>query len=265
MVQNSFRIRPCCLIAFIFIAFACGGRSISAQLGLLSNRGQAPQAKSQAELDLYLKIVTDTTSQSILKDVGDFASQFPKSDLLGVAYQYQMHAFEDLGDFEGMIEAGQKALLANPDNINTLLTLAPAISNHVAGSGDSDKLLRQAEGYARRILVAVDQIKPPRQIPLEQWEATKRGMQSRAHEVLGVIAINRTQPMIAVDEFKAAINFAPSSEGSLYFRLGVACVYAGERVDARKYLLRAIELGPESVRQLAQNEIGMLDKKSTLK
>jgi tetratricopeptide (TPR) repeat protein len=265
MAQNRFSVRACRLTAFIFFSLVCGGGSLRAQLGLLSNRNQAPQAKSQIELDLYLKILTDTTSQNVLRDVDDFAFRFPKSDLLGVAYQYQMHAFEDLGNFEGMVEAGQRALLANPGNINTLLTLAPAIANHVTSGGDSAKLLEQAEGYARRILTAVDEIKPPRQIPLEQWETTKRGMQLRAHEVLGVVAIDRNQPVIAIDEFKTAISFAPTPDGSQYFRLGIACASAGERTNAKKYFLRAAELGPESVRQLAQDQIKKLDEKSTSK
>lgn len=265
MAQNSLSIRCCRLPAFISFALVCGTASLQAQLGLLSNRSQAPQAKSQVELDLYLKISTDTTSQNVLRDVDDLASQFPKSDLLGVAYQYQMHAFEDLGNFEGMVEAGQKALLANPDNINTLLTLAPAIANHVTRGTDSAKLLGQAEGYARRVLIVVNEIKPPRQIPLEQWETTKQGMQSRAHEVLGVVAIDRNQPVIASDEFKTAIGLAPTPEGSQYFRLGIACSSAGERSSAKKYLLQAVELGPESVRQLAQKELRRLEEKGTSK
>ena len=265
MAQNSFGIRFCRLIVFMSLAFVCSGSSLQAQLGLLSNRSQAPQAKSQVELDLYLKIVTDTRSQSVLRDFNDFAAQFPKSDLLGFAYQYHMHAFEDLGEFEEMVEAGRKALLANPDNINTLLTLAPAIANHATDGKDSAKLLGQAEEYARRILIAVNEIKPPRQIPLEQWETTKRGMQSRAHEVLGVVAVDRNQPAIAADEFKTAIHLAPAPEGSQYFRLGIACASAGERARAKEYFLQAVELGPEPVRQLAQSEIRKLDEKSTAK
>jgi len=237
---------------------------LEAQLGPLSNPARAPQAKSQKELDLYLKILTDATPQSVLKDSDAFASQFPESELLGIAYQYEMHAFKDMDNFEGMVTAGQKALLANPDNLNTLLTLAPAMANRASQVKNADKLLGQAEEYARLILSAVEKVKPPLQTSLEKWEATKRGMQSQAHEVLGVVAIDRGQYAIAIDQFKTAISLAPTPMGSQYFRLGLAFAAAGERDSAKEHLLHAAELGPQPVRKLALVEINkLMEKKSS--
>jgi hypothetical protein len=41
-----------------------------------------------------------------------------------------MHVYESLDNLDEMLKAGQRTLLKNPDNLNTLLPLATAIANH---------------------------------------------------------------------------------------------------------------------------------------
>src|ERR1700682_4782 len=79
---------------------------IEAQFGPLARPGQAAQARSQEELDFYLEIVGATDNRVVVQKVRIFASEFPKSELLGAAYQYQLRAFEQLNDFDGMLAAG---------------------------------------------------------------------------------------------------------------------------------------------------------------
>jgi hypothetical protein len=102
---------------------------LAAQFGPLSSPAQAPQAKSQAELDAYLEIISATEAPDIVKKVDVFASQYPGSAFLGLAYQTQTLAFQRLGDFDGSVSAGEKSLSENPQNTKTLLMLAAIIAN----------------------------------------------------------------------------------------------------------------------------------------
>jgi tetratricopeptide (TPR) repeat protein len=244
---------------WILIAILIGGIGVnppvSAQLGPLSSREHAPQARSQDELDSYLLILRDTDPVGILRDTDSFLKQFPHSELLGSAYQYRMRAFEQLGDYDGMLASGRIGLLENPDNINTLLTLAPAIANRATQDRRYREELSLAQEYAQRALAGLEKVRPPHQTPLETWEKQKHEMQCRAREVLGVVALDRREFTEAAHELQLAVQLATKPEGAQYLRLALALLSAGDRSGALTNLQRAAELGPDQVRQVAQQQM----------
>src|SRR5882724_9554094 len=233
---------------------------LEAQFGPLTSPGQAAQARSQDELDSYLEIVSATDASVIVQKVKTFVSTFPKSELLGAAYQYQLQAFEQLNDFDGMLAAGEKALTADPDTMNTLLALAPAMANRAAARPDRIQLLSQAEAYAHRALDGIDKIKIPRELSIEQWNIRKHEMQSDAHGVLGVVAFQRGQFQPAISELEMAISIAPRPAGVQFLRLGLALAAAGKKDDAEQKLRRAAELGPDPVHNVALNQLKRLNE-----
>jgi tetratricopeptide (TPR) repeat protein len=222
--------------------------------------GQAAQARSQEELDAYLQIVKATEPHDVAQKVDAFALAYPKSELLGLAYQNQVHAFEQLNDFDQMLGAGEKALQANPDNLNTLLMLAPAMASRADHRPDRAQLLAQAESYANRALQGIEKTRLPHKVSLEHWTIEKREMQSQAHEVLGMVAFQRGQAPAAIAEFQTAISLSPASEGVQFLRLGLALISHGENPAAGNALRRAAELGPASVRALAVASLEKLKK-----
>jgi tetratricopeptide (TPR) repeat protein len=233
-------------------------RPAFAQLGPLSDPAQAPQAKTQQEFDDYLQIVADADPRQVLRQVNAFARAFPDSQLLGIAWQYQMHAFQQLNDFDGLLHAGTRALASNPSNLNTLLTLAPAIANVAMQRPDRQSLLAQARTYATNALAAIDKTRLPREMPLEQWEAEKKKMQAQAHETVGVVALDEADIPTAIHEFETAIALQPAPDGAAYLRLGLAYAEARRVDDAKNTLRRAAELGPDAVRSLALSQIKAL-------
>jgi tetratricopeptide (TPR) repeat protein len=248
------------LTLVLWLALSRMAAPLAAQLGPLASPGQAAQARSQEELDAYLEIVSATDPRVILQKVTVFVGAFPKSELLGAAYQYQLQAFEQLNDFDGMLAAGEKALAADPDSLNTLLALAPAMATRAAGRPDRAQLLSQAESYAHRALDGVEKIRVPHELSIEQWNARKREMQSGAHGVLGVVALQRGQFQPAVNELEVAIGLASQPQGVQFLRLGLALASSGKKDDAEKKFLRAAELGPDSVRSVALDQLKRMTK-----
>ena len=244
-------------VAF-FWALAGMPRCPEAQFGAFVSPGLAAQARSQNELDSYLEIVTATNSREVLQKVQAFISEFPTSELLGAAFQYQLQAFERLNDFDGMLSAGEKALAGNPDNLDTLLTLAPALADHAAGRLDETRLLSQAEFYAQRALDGIDKVRIPHDLSIEEWNSQKREMRSVAHGALGVVALRRGQLKMAVGELEMAISLASRPQGVQFLRLGLALAAAGKKQDAEQKLNRAAELGPDTVRDLALDQLKKL-------
>jgi tetratricopeptide (TPR) repeat protein len=246
------------LTLVLFLALVGTPAGLEAQFGALASPGQAAQARSQEELDFYLEIVSATDALTVVQKVNSFISKFPKSELLGAAYQDQLQAFERLNDFDGMLAAGEKALAADPDSLNTLLALAPAMASRAATRPDREQLLAQAQSYARRALDGIDKIRVPRELSTEQWKIQKSEMQSEAHGVLGVVAYERRQFQQAVSELEAAVRLAPRPEGVQFLRLGLALASAGKKDDAEQKLHRAADLGPDSVHDVALAQLKKL-------
>jgi tetratricopeptide (TPR) repeat protein len=260
MVANRARILLLLCIAIALLGVVIWPAYAVAQFGSLSDSATAPQARSQDELDAYLQIVGQTSDEEVVKEVAGFVALYPKSELLGVAYQYQMHAYERLGNFDGMLAAGRKSLVNAPDNLDALLTLAPEIANHFSGRSDRDKLLAEADNYAHRALEGLEKVKPPRDLPLDTWDKKKLAMQCKAHEVLGVVAVSQKQNDIAVTEFQTVLHLADPPTGAQYFRLAVALASKGKKREAAEYFHRAIDLGPEQVTKIAQRELDSLSE-----
>jgi tetratricopeptide (TPR) repeat protein len=249
-----------CLILFLGLSASLEGQSDA-----VLDPGKAAQAKSQEEFDRYLEIVAAADPHQVIAKVDAFVSQFPQSQLLSTAYQYKMHACERSNDFDGMLAAGRKALLGNPDNVNILLALAPAMASRAAGRADRDQLLSQAEAYARLALEKLDATRLSRKVSLQEWTVQKHQMQSEAHGALGLVALQRKQNDIAVREFSAAISLDPQPVGVKFLRLGMAFNALPAPDDAAKNFRRAAELGPEPVRNLALQELKRLSDKNVLR
>ena len=186
----------------LVLVFCCLPSYSWAQFDQLVSSKQAPQAQSQQELDEYIEILGAGAPQKKIQRIGAFINHYPESNFQGIVYQSLMLAYQDMGDYQGLIESGEKALMIQPDNLNTLLTLADAIPNGVSGKGAGDSLrLAQAEQYARRIFDGIERIKLPRSMPRQRWQTLSRELEASAHEALGHIASKRGHRQEAVAEF----------------------------------------------------------------
>jgi tetratricopeptide (TPR) repeat protein len=236
----------------VLILYCLSSQPVWAQFDQLLTAKQAPQAQSQQELDEYIEIFYTDTPQKGIQTIRAFLNHYPVSNLKGIGYQRLMLAYQEIGDYQGLIESGEKALKIQPENLNTLLTLADAIPNGVSGSGAGDSLrLAQAEQYARQIFEGIERIKLPRSMPRERWQKLSREMEASAHEALGHIASKRGHWQEAVAEFERAIEKNPSPQGRQFYRLGVAYMLAGRDQSAQQALRQAVELGPNEIKTMA--------------
>jgi tetratricopeptide (TPR) repeat protein len=226
-----------------------------AQFGPFITSTQAPQAKSAEELDTYLEIYTSADPQSKVALANQFAAAYPQSDFLALVYEHQTLAYQQLNNYEGMLQAGEKALALSPRNIKVLVTLALAVPNGVTGRSDSTRLLEQAESYARQALKELEIKKIPQNLSLEEWQAFKGGLQSECHEALGHISMKRGALSSAVRELRAAALGNPKPNGRQFLRLSSAYLMAGKPRAAEQAAERAVELGEGQIRQLAFRQL----------
>jgi tetratricopeptide (TPR) repeat protein len=229
-----------------------------AQFGPLVDAMDAPQAKTEEELDLYLKLVVSTKPRASFEIAERFAAEYPKSELLGLVFEYEMQACQRLDDFEGILRAGRKALELQPDNADTQLTLASVIPDHALGRPDSARLLQEAEGYSRGSLRELSTMHIPKEILPERWKTLRGQLEAQAHEALGKIERNRGDLQAAIAEFALAALHNPVPQGMQFFELGAAYAQARREEEAQRTLQRAVDLGPDSVREAAQRELAKI-------
>jgi len=241
-------VRECFLAALLCLS--CALPAARAQFDLLVGPRQAPQAHSAQELDDYLGILEVPSDRERVQLVEAFAQHHPNSELLGIAYQYQMLAYRGLNDYDGVAQSGEKALKLHPDNLNTLVILANTLPNRVATGTVDDPRLAQAEQYARRVFEGIERMKLPRSVSPQRWQELRLEMEASAHEALGHVATKRGKLQEAILEFERAVQQNPVPQGSQFYRLGVAYMLAQKNDSAREALSRAAELGPEGIRKM---------------
>ena len=240
---------------------ALGGHCLPAiaQFGPLLDLEGAPQARTQEEFDQYLAILAADDDRRRVAEAIDFLAAYPESALEGLASVYQMEAYRELDDFQGVLRSGERVLELLPENLRALLTLAAAIPNSVGDAAEERVLLDRAESYAARALAVMDSKEIPRSIRLKDWKLFRAGMASEAHEALGHVAAKRGQIERAVAAFERAVDLNPAPEGRQLYRLGAAFAAAGRPSEARSALRRAVALGPELVRRRAEAELKRLE------
>jgi tetratricopeptide (TPR) repeat protein len=249
------------LLVILFLACFVPRVYLNAQSDVLVDPTKTAQAKSEDEFDKYLEIVTATDAAQVIDKTNAFVSQYPKSELLGAAYQYQMHAYQLSNDFDGMLTAGRQALLRNSNDVNTLLTLASTMASRATGRPDREELLSQAEADARHALEEIETQRISRKVSLQEWTSQKHQMQADAHGALGTVALQRGNTQTAVREFKTAIEIAPHPQGIQFLRLGLALASTPAKNEARENFRRAAELGPDPIRRSAAEELKKLPEK----
>jgi tetratricopeptide (TPR) repeat protein len=227
---------------------------VRAQFGPLMTSTQTPPATSAEELDAYLEIYRNANPQSTVALANQFAANYPRSEFRALLYEHESLAYQQINNYEGVLQAGEKALSLSPRNIKVLVTVALAIPNGVTGRSDSSRLLEQSESYARQALKELEEKKIPQDLALEEWQELKGGLESECH-ALGHANLKRGNPIAALKEFHRAAFGNPKPNSRQFLRLSSAYLLTGQSDAALRTAERAVELGEGQIRQLALQQL----------
>jgi tetratricopeptide (TPR) repeat protein len=163
----------------------------------------------------------------------DFISKFPMSHYAGGVYGMLTNAYYSTGNTDKMFETGDKALVADPDNVDVLSLLAMAIPRRVkATTPDGAQRLVKAEEYARHAIELIPSMTKPDTLDDAGFEKAKNDRLSLAHSGLGLIDIDHKKYDDAKTELTQAVQLSSSPDPVDYFLLGNADVEASYYKDA---------------------------------
>ncbi len=205
-----------------------------ATVGLLA---QAPQFKSQEEVDAFMAIQNATTNEERASAGADFIAKYPKSDAVALASYMAMLSYQQMNDFDNMLLYGEMLLSSNPApgmKAGTLISLANAIPSRTREFDlDKEEKLSKAEDYAKEAMTVIPSIqKMDPNMTDDEWLATKMEFMSQCHEAMGQVSLKREDFPSAEESMRKALEMAPSPVPFTYYNLAMALSKQGKSEEA---------------------------------
>ncbi len=190
-------------------------------------KGEKKEKINKAEEAEYKKVLAaqgaDPATQ--VQAGEEFLSKFPMSRYAGGVYGMLTGAYYATGNTDKMFATGDKALAADPDNVDVLSLLAMAIPRRVkANTPDGAAQLQKAEGYAHHAIELIPNMTKPDTMDDAAFEKAKNDKLSLAHSGLGLIALDHQKYDDAKTELEQAVKLASSPDPVDYYLLGNADV-----------------------------------------
>jgi len=181
-----------------------------------------------------------------------YLAAFSDSPYLALAYQTCLIAYQRLGNLDKVLEVGERALAALPDNLGLTLHLALTLA-------EGGQHLPRAQELAQKVPALADKMTRPQDQTEEQWASQQNAWRGLAQSLLGMILMHQGSTKEAIEKFREAeplLVTSPVDHARNLYWLGFAYAKLGRLDSARRYLQEAVAI--ESPYQAAAREL--LDK-----
>lgn len=206
---------------------------------------------SKAENDGYKPIYNAQTAADSSHNPDDwmkvielgeaFVAKFPMSYYTEPVYSMLTAAYLNTNQTDKMIDAGNKALALNPDDVSVLPILAWAIPRRVQGNSPD---LQKAQQYAHHGLELIAALQKPEKASDADFEKSKNESNSMCHDGLGVADVKTGKYDDAVTELKQAIMLAAMPDPVDFYLLAVADENTSHFTDATANFTKCAAAGP---------------------
>ena len=197
--------------------------SVENSLDLIKPADQREEAAYKA----FLSVPAEDPSKKIAAGE-DFLKKYPQSGYRGPVYSALTGAYLVTSQVPKMEEAGEKAIAANPKDVQVLAMLGQTLPRVY-----SDKLrLEKAEQYAKRAIEGVPALNKPDSLSDQQFTQGKNQTLALAHSGLGLVDFRRGDYEAAITELNECVKLDPRGDATNYYVLGVANMNAKHYPEA---------------------------------
>jgi len=222
---------------------------------------KGPAPKSQAEAQALGTIQQAPDADSRIKAIDDFVVKYPDSDFKGLLQLVEAQTYQQKGDYEHMIVAGEQCLEGNPTpfvKVQAMLMLASSIAQKTREFDlDKQEKLDKVAKYTASALEMIPTVeKPNPAVTDEQWANAKADMMATAYEAQGMAAMAKKDYDTAAKQFQLSASTAKTPDPSTQVRLAAVYNLQGKNDDAIATLDKVLadpNLNPQ-VKQIAQAE-----------
>jgi tetratricopeptide (TPR) repeat protein len=201
---------------------------------------QAKEERAYLEYAFFQLLPRVTDPKKRLEDLDGFTKSYPDTpNASQVNFQYQV-AYTLAGDAAKSDEYGEKAIAADPNNVEALNLVAYDYSSRHTN-------LDKAAEYAKKVVSLAPSLKKPEGVPDDQFKTQQNNRLGMAHLTLGYIDFQRAGKTRkvgpAIQEFRTALELLSDAnlQGAALFYLGNA--YEFEYPPNHKSAIEALTRG----------------------
>ncbi len=217
-----------------------------------------PQVKSQAEAQAVMAMFQAPDPDARIKAAEELITKFADTDFKPTALFFTAISYQQKNDTENTIVYAERALEADPNHYQAMLTLASATALRTREFDlDREEKLARAEKYANQALEIIKTApRPNPNITDEQWSNAKKDFSAQAYEALALAALVRKDFDKGIGLFKKSLEVAATPDATTSIRLGNAYTRAGKYDEAIATLdkVMADPSAPAEIKQFAQAE-----------
>lgn len=254
-----------------------GGAGEKAAPGQAANKPAVSPEESQAYQAIASEAAAGLDPDRVISLSEDFAKKYPASPMLTVAYAFEASAYRQKGDFQKVVDASEKSLKLNADNLVSLITLALILPQPQLMQGnelDKQKKLTEAESNANHALELINKLpKQPTETD-EQYKKRLGEISSEPHSALGMIHLQRSTMVSlsggmdadeltkSAQEYQTAVSVTDRPQPEDYYRLGEVYENQNKLDEAIAAFSKASEVGRGTgIQPYADKQVDALKKK----
>jgi len=218
----------------------------------------AQKVKSQKEAQAVQAVFSASSPDAKIAAVNDLLSKFKDTEFKTFVLEMAAEAYQQKGDSANAIIFGNRAIEADPKNIQALLLVAGQMAQGTKEFDlDKDEKIKKATKLANDAIAAVgtaQKLNP--QMTEDQWSNIKKEMLAQGHETLGMLASVDKKFDVAINEFKTAVDGSPTPEPTTMARLAASYINAKRFDEGIAMADKVLAMGnvPESLKKFAQDE-----------
>jgi tetratricopeptide (TPR) repeat protein len=193
------------------------------------------EIKDPAEYNAYVGAVQQTDAAAKISGLEAFLAQYPNSVMKEDALELLMSTYQQTGNQAKVIEAANRLLAANPNNVRALALLA---YTERAGQKWAD-----AKQHAERGLAALGSMSKPDGVSDADFQKQKTQLAALLESVAGFAALQLKDNATAEKDLRAAVDADPNNVENVY-PLALASLTATPEDDVNGlfFIARAINL-----------------------
>jgi tetratricopeptide (TPR) repeat protein len=194
--------------------------------------GAKSPGESQAVIALF-QAQQQNNSDAVIKAADELVTKYADSIFKESAFLAEAQAYQMKGDLDKAQIYNERALDVNPKSFQASLALGEMLAQRTRENDlDKEEKLTKADKYLNGTIETLKTAeKPNPQLPDAQWEEAKKYLTARAHNGLGLVALDRKKYEVAITEFKTAAEGDPS-EPTFQVRLASAYQMSGNNAEA---------------------------------
>ncbi len=203
-----------------------------------------PQWKSTDEYNAFTAMANEKDPKKRVSLAEAFLQKFADTDFKANVHLAMMQSYQQLNDSAKAIDAGKKALEADPDNLGALSYLSFAFPFvFKPDDPEATSKLSRAESDARHGLEVLQKLQKPANVTDEQFNQYVKGQRAIFNGAVGFVALQRKDYAAAITSFKTGLEDNPSDVYTFY-RLGLAYLYSSppDYDHSVWYIARAVSL-----------------------